>query len=65
MPGQLYRSLIDILQQHGCYLVREAPGSHEVWHSPVSKRRFPVPSNISSRHLANRILKQAGIAKAL
>lgn len=65
MPGQLYRSLAEILKQHGCTFIREAAGSHEVWHSPITKRRFTVPSNISSRNLANQILKQAGIGKAL
>ena len=31
--------------------------------APITNRRFPVDSNIVSRHTANAVLKQAGIAK--
>jgi uncharacterized protein (DUF433 family) len=34
-----------------------------MWHSPLSGRYFSIPSNISSRHLANQILKEAGLPK--
>jgi hypothetical protein len=43
---------------------RTGKGSHEVWYSPVTKRRFPVPVGIVSRHTANGVLVQAGLPKA-
>ena len=53
-----------ILPDHDCYFERPAKGNHELWASPLSKRRFTVPKKIKSRHTANAILKQAGLPKA-
>lgn len=47
---------------HGCVFVREGKGSHEIWQSPISGRRFSVPVTIVVAPTANAILKQAGIA---
>lgn len=60
----LYRELAERLREAGCYFVREGKGSHEIWHSPITRRAFTVPANIVSRHLANAVLKQAGLPKA-
>ena len=51
-----------ILQDHGCFLVRQGKGDHEIWYSPITDRRFVVDGKIKSRHTANGIMKQAGIA---
>jgi predicted RNA binding protein YcfA (HicA-like mRNA interferase family) len=59
-----YRDLVRVLQAHGCYLVRAGKGSHEIWYSPVSKKNVTVPRTTKSRHTANDVLKQAGLAKA-
>lgn len=45
-------------------MVRQGKGSHEIWHSPITNRNFAVPVGIPSRHTANAILRQAGLAKA-
>ncbi len=55
--------LKEILREHGCKLEREGRGDHEIWHSPLTDRRFPVDHKILSRHTANAVLKQAGIPK--
>ncbi len=55
--------LKEILQAHGCSYERARRGDHEIWHSPITNRRFPVGHNILSRHTANAVLKQAGIPK--
>ncbi len=55
------RQLKAILQEHGCTIVRQGKGDHELWQSPISNTRFVVDGNIPSRHLANAVLKQAGI----
>jgi len=53
----------EVLRAHGCYFERQGRGDHEIWYSPITKKRFPVDSDILSRHTANGILKQAGIPK--
>ena len=39
-------------------------GSHEIWYSPISERRFGVPRNTVIVHTANAVLKDAGLPKA-
>jgi hypothetical protein len=43
--------------------VRHGRRDHDVWENPSSRRRFAVPVKIKSRHLANKILKEAGLEK--
>ncbi|MEJ0044619.1 MAG: type II toxin-antitoxin system HicA family toxin [Rhizomicrobium sp.] len=50
-----------ILRSYNCHPVRSGKGDHEIWHSPITNRHFPVDSKILSRHTANAIMKQAGI----
>lgn len=64
MAPQFDRLLRDALKSAGCVMVRQGKGSHEVWHSPITERNFPVPIGIPSRHTANAILRQAGLPKA-
>jgi hypothetical protein len=49
------------LHEHGCTFLRHGKGDHEMWYSPITKRNFPVDGEIKSRHMANVIMKQAGI----
>jgi ribosomal protein L16/L10AE len=44
--------------------MRQGKGDHEIWHSPISNKRFMVDNHIKSRHWANHTLKQAGLPKA-
>jgi predicted RNA binding protein YcfA (HicA-like mRNA interferase family) len=53
-----------ILEQANCYRVRSGKGSHEIWYSPTTDRRFVMPSRIVSRHTANGVLRDAGLPKA-
>ena len=53
-----------ILRENGCGFDRAGKGDHEIWFSPITKRKFPVDHKILSRHTANAVLKQAGIPKA-
>ena len=57
-------ALRELLRAAGCTLVRQGRGSHEIWHSPITRRNFAVPIGIPSRHTANAILRQAGLPKA-
>jgi len=49
------------LTENGCYLKRHGKGDHDIWFSPLSNQSFPVDGKIKSRHLANTVMKQAGI----
>jgi hypothetical protein len=64
MAPQFDRRLRELLREAGCTFVRSGKGSHEIWHSPITQRNFPVPLHIDSRHTANGILRQAGLPKA-
>jgi len=64
MPATFDRELRRLLVRAGCALVRAGKGSHQIWDSPITKRRFPVPVGIVSRHTANGVLQQAGLPKA-
>jgi hypothetical protein len=55
--------LKQILREAGCWFVRHGKGDHEIWQSPITNQRFVVDSAIPSRHLANVVLKQAGLPK--
>jgi ubiquinone biosynthesis protein Coq4 len=50
-----------ILRDKGCYFVRRGKGDHDIWHSPLTGKNFPVDGEIRIRHVANGIMKQAGI----
>jgi predicted RNA binding protein YcfA (HicA-like mRNA interferase family) len=63
MAPQFDKALRELLLDAGCYLVRQGKGSHEIWHSPLTRRNIPVPVGIPSRHTANAILRQAGLPK--
>ena len=51
-----------VLKDSGCYFIRRGKGDHDIWHSPLTNQNFPVDNKIKSRHMANRIMKQSGIA---
>jgi predicted RNA binding protein YcfA (HicA-like mRNA interferase family) len=59
------RDVIKILEANECAFVRRATGSHDLWQSPHSKRRFVVQRDLSSKVAANSILKQAGLSDRL
>jgi hypothetical protein len=57
------REVRQVLETHGCRFDRHGKGDHESWYSPITNRKFTVDSKIKSRHTANAVMKQAGIAK--
>lgn len=65
MSSGFYPQLRAILLRHGCRMVRQGKGSHEFWESPINGARFPVAVTVNTRHTANAVLKQAGIAERL
>ncbi len=63
MGRNLYPDLVRLLRAAGCTFVRPAKGSHEIWFSPLTGRRFSVPHDTVMVHTANGILKDAGSPK--
>jgi hypothetical protein len=61
---QFDRPLRELLRAAGCNFVRQGKGSHEIWHSPITKRSLAVPIHIPSRPTADPILRQAGSPKS-
>ncbi len=57
------RDLKKLLREAGCNFDRQGTGDHEIWYSPITKKKFPVDSNIKSRHTANQVLLEAGLLK--
>jgi predicted RNA binding protein YcfA (HicA-like mRNA interferase family) len=54
-----YAQVIAVLKQHG-FSLRRKKGSHQSWcHGRLC---VTVSTNCASRHTANEIMKQAGIA---
>jgi len=50
------------LSDNGCYFVRHGKGDHDIWYSPISRRNVTVDGKIQKRHLANAVMKQAGVS---
>lgn len=61
--ASLLRELKKILRDSGCYPVRSGKGDHEIWFSPVNGKHFTIDLGLDYRHLANVVLKQAGLPK--
>lgn len=64
MGANFTPDLIRLLLAAGCTRVRRGKGDHDIWESPISGRRFPVDAKIRSRHMANTVLKQAGLPQS-
>jgi predicted RNA binding protein YcfA (HicA-like mRNA interferase family) len=58
------KELREKLRDANCWFVRHGRGDHDIWRSPNVERPLTVPVKIKSRHMANKILKDAGLPKA-
>jgi predicted RNA binding protein YcfA (HicA-like mRNA interferase family) len=59
-----YIDLTQILSQAGYAYLDNAKGSHEKWRHDDTGLVVVVPRSTKSRHTANEVLKQAGLAKS-
>ena len=50
-----------LLNEYGCKFVRHGKGDHNIYYSPVTKRNVSVDGRITIKHMANKIMKDAGI----
>lgn len=63
MVSDYYRDLTKRLRAAGFVTVPGGKGSHEKWRREADGRQVTVPAK-PLRHIANEILKQAGLPKA-
>jgi len=61
--GDYTRKVKKILSDNGCHFVRHGKGDHDMWYSPITNRKVTVDGKIPGRHMANEVLKQAGLKK--
>ena len=50
-----------MLKDNGYAFKRRGKGDHDIWYSEITNKSVPVDTKIKSRHMANTIMKQAGI----
>ena len=58
------RTVTDLLKDAGFELSRHKHGSHAVWSKP-ERKPVVVSYHLDDRHLAQRVLKQAGLPAEL
>jgi len=63
LSGYRYREIIKILKRFGFEFYRQAAGSHEIWHNPLTKRFTTIPNHSGDmpEGTLRAILKQADI----
>jgi predicted RNA binding protein YcfA (HicA-like mRNA interferase family) len=62
--NNLSPALRRLLGEAGYLLHRQGKGDHEIWRHPLTGVKVTVDGKIKSRHLANKILRDAGLPKA-
>jgi hypothetical protein len=55
------KDILRIVKKNKCAFVRHGKGDHDTWYSPISNRNFTIDNAVKDRHLANLVMKQAGI----
>jgi HicA-like toxin of HicAB toxin-antitoxin system len=60
---KLSEELRRLLRAAGCEPVRQGRGDHKIWHSPKTGAMLVIDDGMKSRHIANRVLKAAGLPK--
>ena len=55
------KDVYQLLNKHGCIFVRRGKGDHNIYFSPIRNKNISVDGKITIRHMANKIMKDAGI----
>ena len=51
----------EVLKRSGFTFHHHGKGDHDVWYSETKNRKVTVDGKIKSRHMANTVMKEAGI----
>ncbi len=62
--GEIGPELKRTLRRSGFELLRNGKGDHEIWRNVATGISVTVDAGTKSHHLANAILKKAGLPKA-
>ena len=55
------REVYRIISNNGCIFVRRGKGDHNIYFSPINNKNFSVDGKITIKHMANKVMKDAGI----
>lgn len=58
-----YEKVRQLLKSNGYTFLRQGNGAHELWAN--GKRHQVLSKNMPSRHMANAVLKQAGLKERI
>jgi predicted RNA binding protein YcfA (HicA-like mRNA interferase family) len=61
MASMSYRELVALFRKNGIEFVRVAKGDHEIWFSPITRRRLTVPRKLKGEGTLQRILRDSGL----
>ena len=61
MASMSYRELVALFRKNGIEFVRAARGDHEIWFSPIMRRRLTVPRKLKGEGTLQRILRDSGL----
>ena len=63
LSGYKYREIISILKRFDFEFYRQAAGSHEIWHNPITNKQTTIPNHSGDmpEGTLRAILKQANI----
>lgn len=62
MVRGFYAQIVDALKAGDYSFRRHGKGDHEIWHNPATGKSVTVDRGTLSRHTANGVMKQAGLA---
>ena len=51
----------EILRQNGFTFHHHGKGDHDIWFNELRNKKVTVDGKIKSRHMANQIMKEAGV----
>ena len=63
MASMSYRELAALFRENGIEFVRAAKGDHEIWFSPITRRRLTVPRKLTGEGTLQRILRDSGLKR--
>jgi len=61
MASMSYRELVGLFRKNCIEFVRVAKGDHEIWFSPITRRRLTVPRKLKGEGTLQRILRDSGL----
>lgn len=61
MASMSYRELVALFRNNGIEFVRSAKGDHEIWFSPITRRKLTVPRKLKGEGTLQRVPQDSGL----